>query len=457
MPLLSAIDPDSPTTVGTAASLNIEGRLRDFGFTEDLVQTSRLMWSIIEAEASHVAETQIDGWNAAFPSTYHVQAAERGTAIHRMMLDIHDRFTDPAGDEWVRRASKRVALAFEAGVTLTTLTAIGGTTALHIQDLLSTNYDCSKEERHHINDVFLRLRSLECDVYSSLYMQAIEGRARESRAHLAFLFRGGIAALVDSANDDGHALRRQAARSSALAGGVLGRTGEIAASAAQSAVAMREAAHTAAGLNQAIAAARAEVEVAASISTRAALQAGEAAGVSEKLSEHATSIGSILQLIRDIAGQTNLLALNATIEAARAGDAGRGFSVVAQEVKGLASQTAGATDEIAAQIAAIQSATRTNVDKNASIRATVAEVQDSATRIRLAMDAQSRTVTAITASVDETALAADSMSHTVAAIREDTEAVATEINGVGDGFDRLDKLLIKLKDSAGDFAERVVS
>ena len=76
-----------------------------------------------------------------------------------------------------------------------------------------------------------------------------------------------------------------------------------------------------------------------------------------QLSQAASRIGDVVKLITAIAEQTNLLALNATIEAARAGEAGRGFAVVAQEVKALASQTAKATEEIASQIASMQTAT----------------------------------------------------------------------------------------------------
>ena len=76
-------------------------------------------------------------------------------------------------------------------------------------------------------------------------------------------------------------------------------------------------------------------------------------------------------MIQGVASQTNLLALNATIEAARAGEAGRGFAIVAQEVKALATQTSGATELIGKQVRAVQQATLNAVDAIASIRTTI--------------------------------------------------------------------------------------
>jgi len=270
-------------------------------------------------------------------------------------------------------------------------------------------------------------------------------------------FRTTIGDILAETLTNSGELRGQTEHAAHAARGMLGKTSEVASAAEQSAVAMRDAAQTAAGLIRAIEDARREVDIAAEVATRAADQSVDALDVSEALSTHARAIESILGLIRDIAGQTNLLALNATIEAARAGDAGRGFAVVAQEVKNLASQTARATDDIAQKISSIQTATRQAVEANSSIRSTVGEVENLACRIRDAMDVQAHTVTAITAAVDETALAADSMSSTIAEIRAETEHVAADIDRLDEGFRRVDTRLGQLENTAHDFAARMVS
>src|SRR6202008_3409785 len=92
------------------------------------------------------------------------------------------------------------------------------------------------------------------------------------------------------------------------------------------------------------------------VASRAVSEARRTVGTMSKLGDAASRIGEVVGLIQAIAGKTNLLALNAKIEAARAGEAGRGFSVVAEEVKPLSGQTPKATQDVTAQIHSIQTA-----------------------------------------------------------------------------------------------------
>jgi methyl-accepting chemotaxis protein len=324
-------------------------------------------------------------------------------------------------------------------------------TASRIVNRIVERFASDTEKLEQCLDAFYRLSTIETDIILAQVslLEAIE--AADLRGRESGEFERRVGELVRASTDQSKSLTERTRATAASARGMLGKTSEVAAAAEQSAVAMREAAQTAAGLIRAIEDARSEVEVAAGVATRAGDQASQAVKVSQALSAHVEAIESILSLIRDIAGQTNLLALNATIEAARAGDAGRGFAVVAQEVKSLASQTARATDDITTKITAIQQATKQTVEANSSIEDTVEEVQSSADRIRQAMELQAQTVTMITAAVDETALAADSMSSTIAAIRTDTENVAKDIDQVEQGFGRFSEQIANFKSTAKAF------
>jgi len=361
------------------------------------------------------------------------------------------QYTGKVDAKWVQAVADAGRQIYAQRTSVPAYMAAGDQLKTRILARVFDRYADKPDALERCASTLLRVTAFETDIVLAQVSLLETAEAANARDQESEQFERRVSELVRASTDQSKVLSDRTRATAASARGMLGKTSEVAAAAEQSAVAMREAAQTAAGLIRAIEDARSEVEVAADVATRAGGQASQAVKVSQALSEHVEAIESILSLIRDIAGQTNLLALNATIEAARAGDAGRGFAVVAQEVKSLASQTARATDDITAKITAIQQATRQTVDANGSIQGTVEEVQSSADRIRQAMELQAQTVTMITAAVDETALAADSMSSTIAAIRSDTENVAKDIDEVEQGFGRFSDQIATFRASAKAF------
>ncbi|HYD70681.1 methyl-accepting chemotaxis protein [Azospirillum sp.] len=168
------------------------------------------------------------------------------------------------------------------------------------------------------------------------------------------------------------------------------------------------------------------------IASKAARQAHDTTGSVRHLADAASRIGEVVKLIQDIASQTNLLALNATIEAARAGEAGKGFAVVASEVKALANQTGKATEEIAAQIAAVQTATQNTVGAIEEVGQTITTINEIASAIAAAIEEQNATTGEISRNVQQAARGTEVVSGNIVEVRQaatQTGAAASQVLG----------------------------
>jgi methyl-accepting chemotaxis protein len=161
-----------------------------------------------------------------------------------------------------------------------------------------------------------------------------------------------------------------------------------------------------------------QVTQSSEVTAKAVEEANRAKDLMRGLDDAAQKIGKVVALITDIAEQTNLLALNATIEAARAGEAGKGFAVVASEVKNLANQTAKATEEISSQIEGVQGATKSSVTAIESIFGTIGQINQISTTIAAAIEQQTAATAEISRNVEQAAVGTKEVSTNIVGVTQ---------------------------------------
>ncbi len=277
-------------------------------------------------------------------------------------------------------------------------------------------------------DNALRVRQMEAEAEAQKKKAEAEKRAAMDALAASFEASvGGVVKMISAASTEMHA---SAEALTATAEEASRQSTAVAAASEQATNNVQTVASASEELNSSVSEISRQVANSAQMSGRAVEQAGRTNETVRGLAEAAQKIGDVVKLISDIAGQTNLLALNATIEAARAGEAGKGFAVVASEVKSLATQTAKATDDIAAQVEAIQGATGNAVGAIDAIGTTIGELSQVASAIASAVEEQGAATREIARNIQQAAAGTSEVSSNIAGVSQaagQTGAAATQI------------------------------
>ena len=191
---------------------------------------------------------------------------------------------------------------------------------------------------------------------------------------------------------------------------------------------------------------------AAGVAAQAVQVAGTASVTVAKLGESSAEIGNVIKVINSIAEQTNLLALNATIEAARAGEAGKGFAVVASEVKELARETSRATEDIGVRIDAIQSDTRAAVAAISQISGIIERINDTQATIASAVEEQTATTNEMSRSVTEAATGSTGIASTITGVARTASDTTAAAGSTAQAADELARMASDLQQLVGQFS-----
>jgi methyl-accepting chemotaxis protein len=404
---------------------SFEVRLAAYAITPAIDADRRLVWSLLEPEFDAIMQGHI-----ARVIEYAPAYTEKFTKYKAVFLESYRKYTvklflEPFDERWVADAEARAKFEIEHQVDMRSRGVISLSILTAAYRIIARRYRFSASKVARLCDVATRVLLLDTANAVACHTQFGVHDATARRDQLADAVRdfgqtvAGIrAAIAEAIKTLEETSRRlssvadasvtQARTASALADDTTNSIGATAAATQE--------------LLSSIADIRWRTTKSSEMANHSVSSAQSTNTTIRSLSQAVEKIGSVVGLISDIAGQTNLLALNATIEAARAGEAGRGFSVVASEVKSLAAQTAKATDEISQQIALIQEATRRAVEDIEGTGKTIASIAD--------------IVGQVASSVDRQAAATDGIAESAGRAAANANTVAEAFKMVADAIQR---------------------
>jgi methyl-accepting chemotaxis protein len=385
--------------VGIPASFEV--RLATYAIDDETLAARAEVWSLLEPHLERMLADSLQ--RSAKFATVLTQAIESNfdRIVEVRKKYIAKLFLGPLDEDWVKDAHAQAE--FEASIGLDGRSRIVSARAL----LSSFAYIAASARRFSPKraaraiDVATRLLMVDgangAACHKELEVQADRSggqeliKAVEDYARTINGIRASVIDVVRSLHDTSGQL-------STLAESASGEANTAAQAADDTAVHVGTTAAAAEELSTSIVHIHDQATKSAKMAYSSVKQADQTTATIRSLSEAVDRIGSVVGMISEIAAQTNLLALNATIEAARASEAGRGFSVVASEVKLLATQTSKATEEIKQQIAVIQEATQRSVANTLDGGKTVGDIASIAETVATAVNQQAASTSSIAAS-----------------------------------------------------------
>ena len=302
-------------------------------------------------------------------------------------------------------------------------------------------------------DNAVRIRDIEKTEVAAKERAAAERRS--AMEDIASDFERSVNGIVRSVSSAAAGMQSTAQSMTATASDASSRAATVGAASSRASGNVGTVAAAAEELSSSVAEISRQVTRSTEVASRAVSDAERTNATVQELSTGAEKIGEVVKLIHSIAAQTNLLALNATIEAARAGESGRGFAVVASEVKALANQTAKATEEISAQVAAMQTSTSDAVAAINGITQTIAEMSEITNSISTSIDQQGEATREIARNIQSVAAGSSEINTHIGSVTSAAEATGSAAGNVLTNARELDNQSGALRRAVDGFLAKV--